>query len=240
MIKLKINKKEIQGRKGQTILEVARENNIYIPTLCVSESVAPYGACRLCLVEITRHKRKKVVAACLFEIENELEVETTTSEIETVRRIVMELLLARCPESEDIRKLARELGVDEVRFQKDENHNHCVLCALCTRVCKEVVELSAISLASRGTERKVAIPFNDDLTACIACGSCAFICPTKAITLEDKEGFRYINWPNSSAKFKLKYCEKCGNYWAPEKQLLYMIKRANLPEDYYEFCYSCR
>ena len=240
MVTLKINGRDIQAEEGTTILDAARQNNIYIPTLCVNEAVAPYGACRLCMVEITRGKRQRLVASCLYEVAEGLVVSTESDRIKNIRRMVIELLLARCPHSPEVREMAESLGVKEARFKVEDENNLCVLCALCTRVCQEVVGQSAISLVNRGTEREVALPFYEDADACIACGSCVYICPTRAIQMEDVGDKRIITWPNSKHEFKLQRCEKCGSYWAPEKQLEFMAKKAGIPMDRFEFCPDCR
>ena len=214
MATLTIDGREVQAEKGATILDVARDNNIYIPALCTNEAVAPYGACRLCIVEVVRKGRERLVASCLYPAEDGLIVKTDSERITNIRRMVTELLLARCPNSETIQDLAKRLGVEKTRFKLEDNQ--CILCALCTRACREVVGTSAISLVNRGTAREVAIPFYDNPDACIACGSCAYICPTGAIKVEDIGDTRVITMPNCKMEFKLKPCKTCGKYWAPK------------------------
>ena len=240
MVTLTINGREIKAAEGTTVLNAARDNNINIPTLCVNESVAPYGACRLCMVEVTRGKRQRIVASCLYEVAEGLVVDTESEKVAGIRRIAIELLLARCPKSPEVIEMAEKLGVTETRFKIEDEENKCVLCALCTRVCHEVVGQSAISLVNRGTEREVALPFYEDAKACIACGSCVYICPTQAIQMEDKDGKRTITWPNSKQEFKLRRCDKCGSYWVPEKQLKFMANKAGISMDRFEFCPDCR
>src|SRR4030042_675825 len=147
MVTLTIDGREVQAEVGTTILKVAEDNNIYIPTLCFNEAVKPYGACRLCLGEITRGKRERLVASCLYEVEEGLVVKTNSERISSNRRMLMELLLARCPNNKEVQDLAHKLGVQETSFRLDDNQ--CMLCALCVRVCQEVVGVSAISLVNR-------------------------------------------------------------------------------------------
>lgn len=240
MVTLTIDGRELQAEAGKSILAVARENNIYIPALCDHEAVAPYGACRLCMVEIVSRGRQRLVASCFYPVEDGLSVKTDSPRVTHVRRMVIELLLARCPDSEVLQKLASQLGVDKTSFKLEEGNRKCILCALCTRVCQEVVGVSAISLVNRGVDRQMATPFYAFSEACIACGSCAYICPTGAIDIKDVGNTRIITMPHVTMEFKLRQCKTCGNYWAPERQLDYIISQAGLPTDAFDNCPDCR
>ena len=241
MITLTIDERRVQAEEGATILDVARDNNIYIPALCSNEAIKPYGACRLCLVEIVTNGKERLVASCLYPAEEGLIVKTNSERIMNNRRMIMELLLARCSDSEVIQDLARKLGVDKTPFKLE--HKKCILCGLCVRACEEIVGVSAISLVNRGVNREVATPFYDKSDACIGCGSCAYACPVGAIKLEDIGDTRTITMPNpkvQKAEFKLKKCKICGNYWAPEKQLDYMAKQSHLALEVFDACPNCR
>jgi len=242
MVKLTINGRPIKAEEGATILNAARAHNIYIPTLCENEAVAPYGACRLCLVEIkTARGRERLVTSCIYLAEEGLTVQTDTERIRKIRRMLLELLLARCPESEDIQELAKKTGVDKTRFVKQTGNNKCILCANCARTCDEVVGVAAISLARRGVERELTTPFSEDFSeACIGCGSCSYSCPTGAITMDDTDGTRLIKWPHNQTEFKMKKCSVCGQYWAPEKQIEYIAKISGTPLSDYDACPDCR
>jgi len=242
MVKLTIDGRHFEAEECQTVLQVAQGGGIDIPTLCHTEAVADYGACRMCLVEVERRGRKRLVTACLYPVEEGLKVTTDSDRVKRVRKTIIELLLARCPESDTVRDMAAGMGVTESRFRVEDEakSDTCVLCGLCARVCAEVVGASAISLVNRGTEREVALPFYDEAGSCIACGSCAYTCPTGAITLVDTDTKRIISWPNGTVDFPLKPCARCGTHYAPVKQLEYMARKAQLSMTEFDLCPDCR
>ena len=240
MVTLTIDGREIKAKEGLTILEVAQEHGIDIPTLCHNEALEPYGACRLCLVEITgRNGRSRLVTSCLYPIEEGLVVKTASERVIANRKMLVELLLARCSGEKVIQDLARQMGVEIVSFRPEYvERNNCILCALCVRTCQEVVGVSAISLANRGVHREVAPPFLETATACIGCGSCVYICPTQCIKMEDVGDTRIIhNW---KVQFKLKKCKVCGNHFAPEAQIEHIRAKLNLQEDFFDTCPNCK
>jgi len=239
MVSLTIDDRVIETEAGRTILEVARENGIEIPTLCYNEGLEPYGACRLCLVEISRNGHSRLVASCLYPVEQGLVVKTASERVLANRKMLMELLLARCSGVKVIEDMARKMGVDKPSFNPEYiEHDECILCGLCVRACSEVVGTSAISLVNRGVKREVAAPFLDTASDCIGCGSCVYVCPTKCIKMEDTGDTRTIsNW---NVTFKLKKCNVCGSFFAPEKQLEYIRHKLDLPDDFFDTCPNCR
>jgi len=184
MINFIIDDRELQVEEGKTVLEVALDVGIKIPHLCYHPELTPYGACRLCLVEIVRRGRSMLKAACLYEVTEGLIVKTDTERVRKTQKIIFELLLARCPDSEKLKTLAQEYGVTETRFRLKKTEN-CILCGLCARVCAEVARMSAINLANRGPRKKIQTPFGKISDVCIGCGACAYLCPTGTIKIEE-------------------------------------------------------
>jgi len=237
MVNLIIDGKTITANKGAMVLEVARAAGIDIPTLCAHESVSRSGACRLCVVEVKRGNRTKIVTSCLYPVEEGIAVETKNERVLNVRRLVLELLLARNPESEVIADLAKKLGVTpQPRFTLDKDKGKCILCRSCVRVCEEVVGVSAIGLSCRGSDKTVGPPYSEKSDVCIGCGACAFICPTGHIEMETTEDKRII-WGRT---FKMKSCDVCGRYFAPVDQLKYISKITGVPLKELAICTDCR
>jgi NADH dehydrogenase/NADH:ubiquinone oxidoreductase subunit G len=185
VITFRINGKEIGANPGETILEAASRVGIEIPTLCYHPALTPSGACRFCSVEIEKRGRTRMVTSCLYPVEEGLVVQTHSENVLRLRRGLIELLLARCPESEKIREIAGALGVSEPRFQPESEH--CILCGMCVRVCEEIAEAMAISAINRGIKKEISAPFYDLAETCIGCGGCAYVCPTEAIKIENNK-----------------------------------------------------
>ena len=127
-------------KKGQTILQVATEHGIDIPTLCHNEAIEPYGACRLCIVEISKGKRTRIVTSCLYPVEEGLQVKTDSPRVINNRKTILELLLARCSKNKVIRELASQMGIEQPPFKSEYlEDNDCIVCGLCVRACEQVV-----------------------------------------------------------------------------------------------------
>jgi heterodisulfide reductase subunit A len=182
MITFKLNGKEVQGEEGEYILQVAERYGIDIPTLCYHKALEPAGMCRLCTVELYDGRRTRFVTACNYPIWEGMEVNTDTEAVHKGRKLIVELLLSRCPNVPIIKELAERYGLKEPRFKKE--NDDCILCGLCTRICERMGN-SAISLTGRGVDMKVDTPFHIQTDVCMACGACASVCPTGHIKLDD-------------------------------------------------------
>ena len=183
MINLTIDGREVKADEGSTVLEAAHKADIKIPTLCYHKALKPYGSCRVCVVEVQRDGRPAVQASCTYPAENGLVVRTNTERVRRARKLALELLLARCSDSEEVRRVAAECGVSSTPFAS--RNKDCILCGRCVRMCEERMGRSAIGFMGRGPTKEVAAPFGVPTEACQVCGACAFICPTGRIDLSE-------------------------------------------------------
>ena len=177
MIHLAINNQSTEVPEGATLLQAMGNAGVKIPTLCDHKALTPYGACRLCVVEVQAPGRPAVCqASCQYPALEGLTVLTHSDRVVRARRIVAELLLARCPEAEPIRRIATELGVHEPRIRK--KNDDCVYCGLCVRMCQERMGRTAVGFSGRGPRKKLEPPFGKHNPVCWTCGACNFVCPT--------------------------------------------------------------
>ena len=175
MINLKINGLRVTVESGSTLLEAAEFLGFPVPTLCHLEGLTPYGACRLCVVEIGEGPKAKLVSSCTYPAEESLVVRTASSRVVRARRMVLELLLASCPQSKVIQDLASAHEVRRQRFRQEQED--CILCGRCVRICKEQMVAGAIGFSGRGEHRRVTTPFDIKSEVCRLCGGCIYVCP---------------------------------------------------------------
>jgi NADH dehydrogenase/NADH:ubiquinone oxidoreductase subunit G len=232
-----IDGRELEAEAGETILQVAKRSGIAIPSLCHHPGLEPAGACRVCVVEVTAPSatESEISAACVHRVTEGLTVKTRSPRAERVRRAVVDLLLARAPQSDRIQALARRYGLSRSSYPPREEADLCVLCGQCIRVC-ETVGPAALSTAGRGADARVAVAFHDDASECVACGACAANCPTGAIPVEEQEGTRRI-WGHT---FHLQQCLECGCYTLPPEHISLLGQLHGLDQSYFELCDACR
>jgi len=235
MVNIVINGRKVRTKDGSTILENARDLKLDIPTLCHHDDLSPFGACRLCTVEVKANGKWQIATSCNTAVENGMEIRTNSSKALESRKMAAELLYYKYPETEAVREIAEKLGVDV--FEERGEENDCILCGLCVRACKEIVGVSALTFQDRGLGRDLEEPqIEFDPNACIGCGSCAYVCPTGYVKMESEDDKRII-W---NKVFKMTPCKVCGRFFAPEDQLKYISKTTGVPFSNLTTCVSCR
>ncbi|MBN2538377.1 (2Fe-2S)-binding protein, partial [candidate division WOR-3 bacterium] len=234
--RLTIDGKQVEVERGSSILQAATKLGIKIPTLCYHKALPAYGACRLCLVEVSQGGGPAALhASCTYPAQDGLVVKTDTERVKKTRKVMVELMLARCPEAEEVRRLAREMGVEGTRLEpKNED---CLLCGLCVRMCRDRMGKGAIGFAGRGDRRVVQPAFDVQSDVCQTCGACFSICPTKCIEFKEitrnkpvpilsefDEGLRarsaiYISYPQAVPNYATIDAEHCVHLQTGECQV---------------------
>jgi len=202
MTRLKMNGLEVEVEHGVTILEAAQFLGFPIPTLCHMEGLNPYGACRLCVVEIGVAPRSKLVSSCTYPVEEGMVVRTSSRRVVQARRMILELLLASSPQSKTIQDLASAHQITQQRFKQE--WEDCILCGRCVRMCEEQMVAKAIGFRGRGEHRSIGTPFDVPSEECRLCGGCSYVCPACELrcTYDDKDPEKVI-------------CGGCANLAAP-------------------------
>jgi len=178
-ITITIDGKQVNAKEGTTILEAAQSIGIPIPTLCHHPNLEPYGACRICMVEIEARGRTSMVTSCIYPVEPGLVVKTRSEKVDKTRKMILQLLLAHAPDSEILKEMAKEYGADKDRFEKEPSF--CIHCGLCVRYCAEIKKLNAVGFIDRGTKREISFIPDIALKECWNCKECFPLCPTEAL-----------------------------------------------------------
>ena len=178
-----LNGKSVVGQPGETLLAIARREGVAIPTLCHHESVTPYGACRLCVVEVSWGKRSKMVTSCIYIPYEGDQITTDNEAVRRLRAMILELLWSRHPKVEAVAALAREYGVTETRFPSGEPEEieNCIHCGLCVRYCNEVKQKNAVGIVDRGARKEICFIPEIAAQECWDCKECFPLCPTEAL-----------------------------------------------------------
>jgi bidirectional [NiFe] hydrogenase diaphorase subunit len=163
---MEIDGKVIEAHEGMMVLQVASEAGIQIPTLCYHELLKPAGVCRMCMVEIVKGKRRRLVTSCCYPAEEGLVVTTSTPRIESIRRMIIELLWPAWV------RLGEQYSITKSRFVPESTD--CSLCGLCVRYCAEVAKKNAVYFAGRGIDRRVE--FTPGMDECDSCRECFGLC----------------------------------------------------------------
>ena len=173
---LTINGTKVMAAEGMTLLQAARSAGIDIPTLCEHSVLSEAGVCRLCTVEISKGGRPRLVASCVYPVEQGLEVQTESTRVVKGRKLILELLLAKAPGVQVLQEYGARYGVEADKFACEPDF--CILCGLCVRYCAEAKRKNAIGFVGRGVSRQVM--FQPEIAAqeCAQCGECFAICPT--------------------------------------------------------------
>jgi bidirectional [NiFe] hydrogenase diaphorase subunit len=176
---LQIDGNEVKAREGMTVLEAAQSAGISIPTLCHHEKLEPFGACRICIVEVEVRGWTRLVVSCVYTVAENLVVRTRSEKIDRIRKTILELLLAHAPDSPQLLELAQEYGADKDRFEKDPSF--CIHCGLCVRYCAEVKKKNAVGFVDRGIRKEISFIPEIASKECWDCKECFPLCPTEAL-----------------------------------------------------------
>lgn len=235
MVNIIVDGHKIKAKEGSTILENVRVLKIDIPTLCHHDELSPNASCRLCAVEVKTNGKWKITTSCDTVVEQGMEIKTNSDKVRESRKLAAQLLYYKYPTTPVIRDMAQKLEV-EVSDEKIDG-NDCILCGLCVRACREIVERGALTFLDRGPGRDIDEPAIEfDPALCIGCGACAYVCPTGHVKMEAVDNKRII-W---NKVFQMVACNVCGRYFAPRDQLEYISKKTGVALSKLTTCVDCR
>lgn len=238
LVETEIDGRTIEVERDRWALDVAAEMGIEIPTLCHHPALPPYGACRLCVVEVSKRQWTWLATACDLPIREGLSIRTETPAVVRARKMALELLWSQAPDATEIRSLANRLGVSEPRFAPRQGLGKCILCGLCIRACRAILGQPAICVSRRGIHRRVGTPFGEASETCTGCLACVRICPTgHIVSVDDGPVRRMTTW---NTELELVRCELCGGPFATTREL--ELARSKAPDHFTidAICADCR
>lgn len=202
---IEVNNKQIEARKGETVLDALKRSGIQVPTLCYLKDRFPTGSCRMCVVE--NLKTNKLVTSCSTPVEEGMKILTHSPRVVESRKVIVELLLSNHPDdclycvrnkNCELQDLSEQYQVKERRIKGAKSNNHidrssasivrdpdkCILCGRCVRICEEVMGVACIDFINRGSKSVIGTAFNKGLntSSCVNCGQCIMVCPTGALS----------------------------------------------------------
>ena len=218
MITVIIDGIKVEVEEGATVLEAARKAGVKIPTLCWHPALKSVGACKVCAVEVPGRKGPSVRLACIFKAADQMSVRTKSPLAVEAQVKALTNLLQMAPGAKRILDVAAE---HDLRLPPPPDG--CIHCRLCTRVCNDVVGAGALKTETRDGHRYI-VPVEG---RCIGCGTCANLCPTRAIKVTDEKGVRTISIRDEIiGRHALTRCESCGRMFATEAYLKRASERA--------------
>jgi len=229
---LTVNGKKVTVGQDAVILDAARAAGVHVPTLCQFDGLEPWGGCRLCVVDMWQQGWDadwfKMVTACNHPVADGMRVVTNSERVVETRAVVLDLLLARCPDTPLIQRLAAEHGIAATSYEPNPTHTDCILCGLCTRVCDHI-GVSAIASVNRGWGREIAPPFHEAPPDCIGCLACAEVCPTRCIPCSEGAGTRRI-WDKD---FEMLCDPVTGEAVITKAAAEHFAQRSGVPQGYF-------
>ncbi len=230
-----IDGKTCECEKGEILLQIAKRNDITIPTLCHHEALPGQACCRMCIVEVIENGSSQIVASCMYPVDQECEVLTDSDKIKEERAMTLALMLKHAPNADTIKELAEQYNAPDIAsfIEADDPENKCILCGLCVRACKTLGS-GAISTIMRGTDKRVTTPYDEPSAECFGCAGCANVCPTGNITMTEIGDKRTI-WGRT---FDLVLCPECGKPIGTPEQIAYAAKLTDTEPQ--TLCTECR
>jgi bidirectional [NiFe] hydrogenase diaphorase subunit len=236
-VKTTIDGQELEVERDRWALGVIQEMGTFVPTMCDHPALQPYGACRLCVVEVTKGKWTWLTTSCDLPIREGLTIRTDTPAVRQARKTALELLWAQAPNAEPVQYMAKRLGVEKPRFAP-RGDGKCILCGLCVRVCRELVGPAAVDFAKRGAKRTVETPMARPSADCIGCEACVKICPTGHIqSIDDGPIRRMSTW---NTELQRAQCVDCGQSFGTTRQVEHVNAKLDDLAPEHIVCPACR